>query len=162
MNYIQAREIERRMPPLGWQAGRVARLLVAQSEEARKRGREWIMPRQATIAAEIGCSVRTVIRAMKKLVESGLFQLQVRYRRARDRFWRMSNKLRLVIDTSIECGALRTLAAFPVAPLSLNKRDRLGGAVTRNNYYKSVRTGAGSLYATLMLQGLGKKKEPGD
>ena len=156
MNYIQAREIERRMPALGWQAGRVARLLVAMSEEAAKRGRLWIMPRQATIAAEIGCSIRTVIRTMKKLVACGLFQLVVRYRRARDRFWRMSNKLRLVIDMSMECGALRTLAAFPVAPLSLNKRDRLGGAVTRNNYYRTVRTGAGSLYATLMQGGLRK------
>ena len=155
MDYYQLRQIEDRLPRMGGAVSRAAWHLINMAIAARKARRHFIMPRYASVAATLGICSRSVLRAVAVLAAAGVFRVKPRFRRAGAVMWRMSNLMELMV-LPIVAEVTRSLAAFPPRPLFLRSSDNIGRAVTGNNAYRSVRTGAGSLYAALMQQGLRK------
>ena len=91
--------------------------------EAGRHGREWIMPRQQTIADDLGRHRRTIQRAIADLAKRGLLVVQARFKRLlTGQWWQVSNRMRVMLTTAAV--ATRTLlvrkpgvAADPIAAL---------------------------------------------
>lgn len=78
-------------------AVRVHQYLRNAQAEAERHGRRWVMPRQQTIADDIGRCRRTVQRAIAELARRGLLVVQARFCRLLSGEWRqISNRMRVM------------------------------------------------------------------
>lgn len=89
--------------------------------ETERNGRHWIMPRNQTIADDLGRHVRTIQRATKDLVERGLLVVQPRFARLRNgQWWQISNRMRVMVTTA--AAVTRTLVVKARASLLYKAR----------------------------------------
>ncbi len=79
---------------------RVYEYLRNSQAEAERFGRRWIVPRQQTIADDLGRHLRTVSRAVADLVERGLLAVQERYARIKGVLRRISNRMRVLVTVA--------------------------------------------------------------
>jgi DNA-binding transcriptional MocR family regulator len=79
---------------------RVYEYLRNSQAEAERFGRRWIMPRQQTIADDLGRHLRTVSRAVAALVDRGLLAVQERYAKIKGQMRRISNRMRVMVTTA--------------------------------------------------------------
>ena len=126
--------------------------------EARRHGRQWIMPRQQTIADDLGRHRRTIQRAIADLARRGLLVVQARFKRLLTGEWRqVSNRMRVMLTTAAV--ATRTLLVRTRASLLTKSRpwyrcDIPVAPRIREDNNKPWQTS--DLYRNLMAKGLRK------
>ena len=137
---------------------RVYQYLRTAQLEAQRHGRQWIMPRQQTIADDLGRHVRTVQRAIADLIRRGLLVVQPRFKRLLNgQWWQVSNRMRVMLTTAAV--AIRTLlvrkrASLLTKSLPWYRCDIPVAPRIREISHKPWQTS--DLYRNLMAQGLRK------